>query len=41
MSNRNYEYFGFEYAVSFHDIQVNVKTPKHPILAFYLTKIGT
>jgi hypothetical protein len=39
ISNRNYEFFGFEYATSFYDIQVN--KPKHPVLTFILAKIGT
>jgi hypothetical protein len=30
-----------EYAASYYDIQINRKTPKHLILAFNLTEIGT
>jgi hypothetical protein len=30
-----------EYAASFYDIQVKLKTPKHLILALNLIKIGT
>jgi hypothetical protein len=41
ISNNNYEFYGFNYAPSFPDIQVVLKTPKHLILALYLTKIGT
>jgi hypothetical protein len=37
ISNRNYEFFNFEYTASFYDIQVNLKTPKHQILAFNLS----
>jgi hypothetical protein len=41
ISSENHEFFDFEYATSFYDIQVNFKTPKHPILTFILAKIGT
>jgi hypothetical protein len=40
-SNRNYEFFEFEYTVSFCGVQINLKTPKHPGLTFILAKIGT
>jgi hypothetical protein len=41
ISNRNFVFFKFEYASSYYDIQINLKTPKHLILAFNLTEIGT
>jgi hypothetical protein len=41
ISNRSYEFFKFEYAASYYDIQINLKTPKHLILAFNFTEIGT
>jgi hypothetical protein len=41
ISNRNYEIFEFEYAVSIHCVQINLKTLKHPVLTFVLAKIGT
>jgi hypothetical protein len=41
ISNRNYEFFKFEYAAAYYDIQIDLKTPKHLILAFNLIDIGT